>query len=402
MNDWLRDIFEGRPWWMNVLLVFSGWMAFVYMPWDIFWKPVAVDKEVWFGIVFTGWAAKVMAIPHWFVYGAAVYGFRRRRPWMRVWGGAYTAQVAFAMFVWSAVQGGGVLGFVGGIIAAIPFSILAWAFWNSHEHFGQRESSMAERYGEWGLVTGASAGIGAEFARALAREGLSLVLTARREERLRALADELEKKYSVSTRTVAVDLAEADGPDRLAEAVRDLEIGVLVNNAGAGYAGRLDKQETERLQSLIAINCNAPTVLTSRLVPGMVERGRGAVIFTGSVAGHQPLPYHAVYAATKAYDLLLGEALFVELRHQGVDVLVLEPGPVQTEFQDAASEISHGGEPAENVVAAALQSLGGPPSVIPGWFNWLRANVAGRLGPRPLTAYVARTFMESRTPDEMR
>jgi len=101
-------------------------------------------------------------------------------------------------------------------------------------------------------------------------------------------------------------------------------------------------------------------------------------------------------------DLSLGLSVFVELRHQGVDVLVLEPGPVQTEFQDAASEISHGGEPAENVVAAALQSLGGPPSVIPGWFNWLRANVAGRLGPRPLTAYVARTFMESRTPDEMR
>lgn len=402
MNDWLRDIFRDRPWWMNLLLVFSGWMAFIYVPWDIFIKPAEADAEVWFGILFTGWAAKVMAFPHWFVYGAAVYGFRRRRPWMRVWGAAYSAQVAFGMFVWSVVHVGGFLGFVAGIISAIPFSFIAWGFWNAHDHFGERDSSLSERYGEWGLVTGASAGIGAEFARALAREGLSLVLTARREERLRALADELEKKFNVSTRTIAVDLAAADGADRLSDAVRDLEIGVLVNNAGLGYAGRFDKQETERLQDLIAVNCRAPTVLTSRLTPGMVERGRGAVIFTGSVAGRQPIPYHAVYAATKAFDLFLGEALSVELRGKGIDVLVLEPGPVETEFQEAASEIAEGGVSPASVVEEALRSLGGPSSVIPGWFNWLRAGFAQRIGTRPLTAYIARGFMEARTPPDMR
>jgi hypothetical protein len=402
MSDWLRDIFHDRPWWMNLLLVFSGWMAFVYVPWDLFWKPVAADQEVWFGILFTGWAAKVMALPHWFVYGAAVYGFRRRRPWMRFWGTAYAAQVAFGMFVWSVAHVGGVLGFFGGLVSAIPFALVAFGFWSSGDHFERGPHSLAERYGEWALVTGASSGIGVEFARALAREGFSLVLTARREERLRALADELEKRFNVSTRTVGIDLADADGPDRLAEAVRDLEIGVLVNNAGLGYAGRLDKQDSDRLKKLIAVNCQAPLVLTSRLVPGMVERGRGAVLFTGSAAGHQPIPYHAVYAATKAFDLFLGEALFVELREQGIDVLVLEPGPVQTEFQEAASEISQGGVPPEEVVAEALRSLGGQPSVIPGWWNWLRANFAQRLGPRPLTAYLARDFMTSRTPPEMR
>jgi short-subunit dehydrogenase len=402
MNDWLRDIFQDRPWWMNALLVFSGWMAFVYMPWDIFWKPALVDQEVWFGILFTGWAAKVMAIPHWFVYGAAVYGFRRRRPWMRTWGAAYSAQVAFGMFVWSTVHLGGFLGFLAGLVSAIPFGLIAWGFWNAEDHFGERLSSLAERYGEWGLVTGASAGIGAEFARALAQQGVSLVLTARREERLRSLADELEKQFNVSTRTVAVDLASPDGPDRLADAVRDLEIGMLVNNAGLGYAGRLDKQDTERLKSLLAVNCHAPMVLTSRLLPGMVERARGAIIFTGSAAAHQPMPYHAIYAASKAFDLFLGEALFVELRDKGVDVLVLEPGPVETEFQDAADEISHGGEPPADVVEVALRSLGSPPSVIPGWFNWLRANFAQRVATRPLVAYIARGFMQSRTPEDMR
>jgi short-subunit dehydrogenase len=402
MNDWLRDIFRDRPWWMNVLLVFSGWMAFVYVPWDIFIKPAEADAEVWFGILFTGWAAKLTAFPHWFVYGAAVYGFRRRRPWMRVWGAAYSAQVAFGMFVWSVVHVGGFLGFMAGIISAIPFSLIAWGFWNAHDHFGERESSLSERYGEWALVTGASAGIGAEFARALAREGLSLVLTARREERLQALADELEKKFNISTRTVAADLASADGPDQLVDAVGDLEIGILVNNAGIGYAGRVDKQETDRLKDLVAINCHAPMVLASRLTPDMVDRGRGAVIFTGSAAGHQPIPYHAVYSATKAFDLFLGEALFVELRDKGVDVLVLEPGPVETEFQEAASEIAQGGVPPASVVEEALRGLGGPPSLVPGWFNWLRANFAQRVGTRPLTAYIARDFMQARTPPDMR
>ena len=103
-----------------------------------------------------------------------------------------------------------------------------------------------QKYGEWALVTGASAGIGLEFARALAREGMSIVLTARREDRLNALAAEIKEKYRVDTRVVAVDLAANDGVDRLADAVADLEIAMLVNNAGFGYAGRFDKLATDR------------------------------------------------------------------------------------------------------------------------------------------------------------
>ena len=402
MNDWLRDIFQGRPWWMNVLLVFSGYMAFVYVPWDLFVKPVEADVEVWFGISFTGWAAKLMALPHWFVYGAAVYGFRRRRPWMRFWGAAYCAQVSFAMFVWSVAAIGGFLGFIGGLVSAVPFGLLAFGFWNARDQFEAAATSLRERYGEWALVTGASSGIGAEFARALAAEGLSLVLTARREERLRELAAELEKKSNISTRTLVLDLADAEGPERLVEAVQDLEIGLLVANAGVGYAGRVDKQETERLEQLLALNCHAPMVLASRLVPRMVERQRGAVIITGSAAGHQPIPYHAAYAASKAFALFFGEALSVEVRDQGVDVLVLEPGSVASDFQAAASEIDHGGAPPAAQVREALESLGVATSVIPGWWVWLRANLAQRLGTRRLTAYLARGFMQPRTPPEMR
>src|SRR6202171_1902892 len=120
-----------------------------------------------------------------------------------------------------------------------------------------------EKYGEWALVTGASAGIGLEFARALAREGMSIVLTARREDRLNTLAGELRAEFHVDTRVVAVDLAAPDGADRLADAVADLPIAFLVNNAGFGAAGRFDKLATDRLRAMVVVNCLVPGAPTS-------------------------------------------------------------------------------------------------------------------------------------------
>ncbi len=402
MTNWLQHIFEGRPWWMSVLMVFCMYMAFIYVPWDIFWKPVADDREVWFGIMFTGWWAKIAALPHWFVYAAGTYGFRRMRPWMRIWGAAYIAQIAFGMLVWTVMDLGGLLGWFLGLIPATLFGALTVAFWRARDVFSGQRMPLGERYGEWALVTGASAGIGAEFARALAREGCSIVLSARREDRLRALADELEKSHHVATRVVVADLAAPEGPAQLVEAVKDLEIGVLVNNAGFGYAGRFDKLDSERLRQQIQVNCTAPVLLTHALVPPMRERGRGAVIITGSVAGRQPLPLHGVYSATKAFDLFFGEALWAELRSFGIDVLVVEPGATDTEFQEVAGETSHPGELPAQVVQVALEALGHQPSVVSGWFNWLRAHLATRLGPRDFVVSVAHQVMERQTPVEMR
>ena len=221
MSEWLRDVFHGRPWWMNAVMVFCAYMAFVYMPWDIFWKPVGQDQEVWFGYTFTGWGAKLTAIPHWFVYGAAVYGFRRHRPWLAPAAALYVIQVAVGMFVWPILQYGGLTGFVLGAIAVVPFAVLTMAFWNARQHFLAESHSLRDRYGEWGIVTGASAGLGIEFAWALARDGVNVVLTARREERLASLAVELEQQHGVETRVVAADLAAADGANRLASAVEE-------------------------------------------------------------------------------------------------------------------------------------------------------------------------------------
>ncbi|MGH0029125.1 MAG: SDR family NAD(P)-dependent oxidoreductase [Myxococcota bacterium] len=407
MREWLRHVLSGRPGWMNALMIFSAYMAIVYVPWDFFMKPVALDEEVWFGVRLHGWAAKLTEPLHWAIYAAGAYGFLRMKEWMWPWAAIYVGQVAISMLVWPLLYVDGVGGVLFGAVAFVPFALLTRALWNARERFASPATTLRERYGEWALVTGASAGIGAEFARALARDGVSVVLVARRADRLEALAAELEKTWSVQTRSVACDLATPEGIDAVAAAVADLPLAILVNNAGFGYSGRFDKLDEERLRQMVELNCVAPTVLTRRLLPALLERARGgaarsAVVITGSVAGRQPLPLHGVYSATKAFDLLLGESLFVELREHGVDVVVLEPGSTATEFQEVAGEIAHEGEPPQDVVRVALEALGRQPSVVSGWFNWLRANLAGRLAPRPFVAYLARDVMEKQTPEEMR
>jgi len=402
MRDWLSDVFRGRPIWMNVALVFCAYMTFVYVPWDFFWKPAAQDQEVWFGIQFTGVTAKWLEIPHWIVYALLTYGLRRMRPWTGMFAALYSAQVAIGMFVWNLVYlEGWLLPLFVGTIGAIPFTLLAGAFWSAEE-FGELRSNLRERYGEWALVTGASSGIGLEFARALARDHVNMVLAARRGDRLRDLAAELERDRSIQTRVVVVDLSTEGGADELADAVRDLQISILVNNAGSGYAGRLDLQDPVRVRQLITTNCVAPAVLTARLLPGMHARGSGAVVFTGSVAGRQPLPLHAVYSASKAFDNYLGEALYIEARGSGVDVLVVEPGSTETEFQSVAGEIAHPGASASGVVEVALDALGNQPSVVSGWLNYVRALAAERLPSRPFRLYLARDIMKQQTPTELR
>jgi uncharacterized protein len=399
MREWLSTMFAGRPTWINALMVFCAFMAFVYVPWDLLWKPVSRDEEVWLGILFTGWGAKLTEPFHWAIYAAGFYGFYRMRPWMWPWAAFYAGGVAIGMLLWPILYQSSVLL---GVVAFVPFALLTRALWQAEPLFGADRVPLRERYGEWALVTGASAGIGAAFARALARDGMSVVLTARRGDRLRELASELERSSGVQTRVVEENLADAEGAERLTRAVSDLPIAVLVNNAGFGAAGRFEKVRAERLRDMVTVNCLAPMLLTRRMLPRMQERGRGAVVFVGSVAGRQPLPLHAVYAATKAFDQLLGEALHLEQRGGGIDVLVLEPGSTATEFHDVAGELPHPGESPEEVVETALAALGRQPSVVSGWLNWLRANAAQRLAPRGPLLYLAREYTSRQTPEDLK
>ena len=401
-KSWWNAQLARRPWWMNLLFFFCLYMAVVHAPLDLFAKSVASDEEVWFGIMFRGWAAKLVAIPHWVIYALGAYGFWRMRPWMWPWAAVYTAQVAFSMLVWGIVNLDGFGGMLIAVLSPFPFMGLAAVLFLERERFeADPTPALKERYGPWAIVTGASAGIGTEFARALARHGVSVVLAARRRDRLDGLARELEEAHGIATRVVAVDLGQPGGADQLADATADLDVGVLVNNAGHGYAGRFDRQETERLRAMVQLNCVTPVVLTSRLIGGMRMRGRGAVIVVGSVAGRQPIPLHGVYSATKAFDLYFGEALWAEMQGTGIDVLVVEPGPTATEFQEMAGEIAHAGEPATNVVRLALESLGRQPSVVSGWGNYLRGNLA-RFVPRSIIPLIAGRVMAQWTPADRR
>jgi short-subunit dehydrogenase len=411
MRDWLRHQLGRRPWWMNALMLFCAFMAFIYVPWDLMMKPTRFDDEVWFGVRFHGVWAKWLELPHWFVYGAGVYGFWRMRAWMWPWAALYTAQVALSMLVFPILYGsGGRASAVDSIaregfaawsksadlraiaLGSIPAALFAWIareLWRSRVRFQPRQRSLRERYGEWALVTGASSGIGAEFARALAQDGVSLVLAARRADRLERLARELRER-GVSVRCVPCDLASEAGVHALLAAVADVPVSILINNAGVGYVGRFHEQDPGRLAAMVQLNCAAPVALTAALLPQLVARKRGAVIFTGSVSGSQPLPLHALYSATKAFDNFLGESLWGELQGSGVDVLSLLPGSTATEFAVAADELPHEGASAADVVADALAALGHQPSVINGWFNWARANAGMRLFPRSVLALMAK------------
>lgn len=381
-------------------MYFCAFMAAVALPLDFFGTPVARDEQVWFGIVWHGWAAKIGELAHWAVYAAGAFGFWRLRTWMWPWASLYAGQVAFSMFIWFAVHRGGLAGFVAALLSLVPYGGLTLLLWRARPTFTPFRPSLRERYGEWALVTGASSGIGAEFARALARDGVSCVLSARRADRLQTLATELESAFAVKTRVVPVDLSAPDGADRLVDAVADLDLAVVVANAGYGLAGRFDRQDVRRLRDMVQLNCIAPVTMVNRLLPRLKVRGRGAILIVSSIAGHQPVPFNAVYSATKGFNLLLGEALWAELLGTGIDVLVLEPGPTATEFQQVAGETAHEGEPPHRVVGVALNALGYQPSVIPGWFNWLRANAAARLAPRSLAALVAGRVMSQWVAEE--
>ncbi len=233
------------------------------------------------------------------------------------------------------------------------------------------------------LITGASAGLGAEFARQCAARGETLALLARRRDRMEALKAELPGEVHI----FAADLALPGAPaDLLAQIeAQSLTVETLINNAGFGLGGDVQDADPDRLTGMIDLNVRALTELTRAVLPGMLARGRGAILNVASTAAFQPGPHMAVYYATKAYVLSFTEALHQEMKGKPVRITALCPGPTQSEFFDVAEVtgmLPRMAVPVEGVVTAGLKGLArGKAIVIPGTKNKVFAQ-GSRLLPR--------------------
>lgn len=222
-------------------------------------------------------------------------------------------------------------------------------------------ATIGEFRGSWALVTGASAGIGVALARELARHGVSLVLTARRRDRLEALAAEFAAK-GVETRIVVADLNDPAAPQHIYDATEGagLAVDILINNAGLGQYGVFAASEIDQELSMVRVNCESMVRLTRLFVSKMVERRRGWVMILASTASFQPLPYLCTYAATKVFDRFFAEGLAREVQSFGVKVTALCPGPTESEFFAVAKSESFmpgGRQTAEEVAARGVAAL---------------------------------------------
>jgi len=252
--------------------------------------------------------------------------------------------------------------------------------------------------GKWALVTGASSGIGWALAEQLAGKGANLVLTARRADRLKQLANDVTTRYKVEAQIFATDLARPQAPGEIFRFVEQkrLPIEVLINNAGFGAYGEFHKVEAQRLLDMVQVNVAAVVHLTHLFLPAMVDRHSGYVLIVASTAAFQPVPYISTYAATKGFDLLFAEGIAEEVRRFGVNVCALCPGSTASEFNQVAGapRLSGPQESNEKVARVGLAALAaGKPRVISGAYNWLSVE-AQRLAPRRLvTRVAARMFM---------
>ncbi len=244
------------------------------------------------------------------------------------------------------------------------------------------------------LITGASSGLGTEYAKLFAAGRHDVVLVARRQDRLDALAAELRRAHGIEARVIAADLAAAGGPQRVLDALQGTAIDFLVNNAGFGTSGAFAELPLERELEMIQVNVVALVTLTRALLPAMIARRSGRVLNVGSTAGFQPGPFMAGYYASKAFVNSFTEALWYELRDTGVTATVSCPGATATEFATVAGTARSrlfrlGAASAASVAREGYQAMmAGRPIVVHGVRNWLGVQLL-RVSPRAAVRAVA-------------
>jgi short-subunit dehydrogenase len=236
------------------------------------------------------------------------------------------------------------------------------------------------RYGPWATVAGASEGLGAAFAAGLAARGMNLLLLARRADLLDEVALRIREERGVEVRCLSADVADPGVAGALSDAASDLEIGVLVYNAAYSPIGNFLDLPQEELLQVIDVNVRAPIVFVRTLVPAMLERRRGAVVLMSSLAGMQGSPRIATYAASKAFNTILAEGLWGELRQHGIDVLTTCAGAIRTpNYAETAVHEAPGTLDPTDVAEQTLAALGRGPRVVPGLLNRLASFLTGRV-----------------------
>ncbi len=257
----------------------------------------------------------------------------------------------------------------------------------------QKEQLWQERYGPWALVTGASSGIGREFATVLAERGINLVLIARRKARIEEIAEQLSTKHSIASRCIGVDLSERGAVQEIESNTSDLDIGLIVANAGFGSLGSsLNKNPEEELR-MVDVNCRSVLDLCLNFGPKLRDRGQGGVILMSSIVAFQGVALQTNYAATKAYVQSLADGLAREWKPYGIDVLASAPGPVDTEFAKVAQMNMGKAEDPGIVARSTLNALGRKNTVRPGFLAKLLGNSLSLL-PRSGRSFVLGKVME--------
>jgi short-subunit dehydrogenase len=259
----------------------------------------------------------------------------------------------------------------------------------------------------WALVTGASSGLGEEFARQLATRGMHLVLVARRRELMEKLAEELHLQHGTRCLVIPADLADPAEPKRVLDeiTVGGITIELLVNNAGFGIVGEVDNVDLDRVLTMIRLNVSATTELTYRLLPGMLQRGRGAILNVSSVSAFQPVAYMGAYAASKAFVLHFSEALHCELLSRGITVTAVCAGVTRTSFFDVAGASGwlqkHASHPVDFVVKRAFKALARRQQfTVPGWRNYLLTLLV-RIASRARVVKESTRFFRPRRKDKL-
>jgi len=256
--------------------------------------------------------------------------------------------------------------------------------------------------GKTALITGASSGIGFQYAEEFARRGANVILVARRQPELAKLAKQLTKDFGVEAHVIAMDLSTTTAGTELVAAVAKGKhvVNILVNNAGFGTSGRLEGEKRERVQREILLNVVTLTDLTVAFLPDMVAKKSGVIVNVASTASFQPVPGLAVYAATKAYVRSFTEAIWGEVEGTGVKVLSVSPGATATEFFDVAGNTPFGvlATPADVIRATfkALDAKNTPPSIVVGFRNAVTAAVSLRLPAKMVIRVASKMFLPPR------